>query len=191
MRKITDQPLYPHSQSPSPASLQIIWPLPRSILPLNPSYPTCWSSWSPRSTNRTSRSYPGSFGASVAHLSMLTWTWKLLYQMSVLHTSVPALPTIPHAKIYDSRCSKHLTPYCDALKNFVEISPKSFSAVCYEFHRFSGPFFSFHASYSLFSLFHIYWFTFTDAAPRRLHLSTYSMISIKHTQLVGNTTTSS
>ena len=62
--------------------------------------------------------------------------------------------------------------------------------ICYEFHQFSGPFFSFHVSYSLFSLFHIYCFTLTDAAPRRLRSSTYSMISVKHMQLVGNTTTS-
>jgi len=33
---------------------------------------------------------------------------------------------LPHAEIYDSGCSKHLTPYCDALKNFVKIPPKTF-----------------------------------------------------------------
>ena len=31
----------------------------------------------------------------------------------------------PRTEIYDSGCSKHLTPYCDALQNFMEISPKS------------------------------------------------------------------
>ena len=35
---------------------------------------------------------------------------------------------LPQAEIYDSSCSKHLTPYHDALKNFVEIPPKSFRA---------------------------------------------------------------
>jgi len=35
---------------------------------------------------------------------------------------------LPHAEIYDSSCFKHLTPYCDALKNFVEIPPKTFQA---------------------------------------------------------------
>ena len=35
---------------------------------------------------------------------------------------------IPRAKIYDSGCSKHLTPYRDALKNCVNIPPKSFQA---------------------------------------------------------------
>jgi len=34
----------------------------------------------------------------------------------------------PGAKIYDSGCSKHLTPYQNVLKNFVEIPPKSFCA---------------------------------------------------------------
>ena len=45
--------------------------------------------------------------------------------------------------------------------------------------------------YSLFSLFHIYCFTLTWAAPRRLRSSTCSTISIIYTQLAGNTTTSS
>ena len=31
----------------------------------------------------------------------------------------------PRAEIYDSGCSKHLTPYRDALENFVDIPPKS------------------------------------------------------------------
>jgi len=35
---------------------------------------------------------------------------------------------LPHAKIYDSSCSKHLMPYHDALENFVEIPPKTFQA---------------------------------------------------------------
>jgi len=35
---------------------------------------------------------------------------------------------LPCAEIYDSGCSKHLTPYCDALENFIEIPPKSFRA---------------------------------------------------------------
>ena len=34
----------------------------------------------------------------------------------------------PRAKIYDSGCSKHLTPYRDALKNFIKIPPKLFCA---------------------------------------------------------------
>jgi len=34
----------------------------------------------------------------------------------------------PHAEIYDSSCSKHLTPYRNALEHFVEIPPKSFQA---------------------------------------------------------------
>ena len=34
----------------------------------------------------------------------------------------------PRAEIYDSGCSNHLTPYHDALTNFVSISPKSFHA---------------------------------------------------------------
>ena len=38
--------------------------------------------------------------------------------------------------------------------------------------------FSFHASYSLFSLFHTYCFTLTDAMPRRLRSSTCSIIFI-------------
>ena len=59
--------------------------------------------------------------------------------------------------------------------------------ICYEFHcSFS---LSFHVSYSLFSLFHNYCFTSTDAAPRRLCLSTGSMTFIIYMQLVGNTTT--
>ena len=36
--------------------------------------------------------------------------------------------SLPHAKIYDSGCSKHLMPYHDALKNFVKIPPKTFQA---------------------------------------------------------------
>jgi len=35
---------------------------------------------------------------------------------------------LPCAEIYDSDCSKHLTLYRDALKNFIEIPPKSFRA---------------------------------------------------------------
>ena len=35
---------------------------------------------------------------------------------------------LPRAEIYDSGCSKHLTPYRDALKNFIEIPPKIFRA---------------------------------------------------------------
>ena len=35
---------------------------------------------------------------------------------------------LPRAKIYDSGCSKHLTPYRDALENFIEIPPKTFQA---------------------------------------------------------------
>jgi len=35
---------------------------------------------------------------------------------------------LPRAEIYDSGCSKHLTLYCNALKNFIEIPPKSFRA---------------------------------------------------------------
>jgi len=35
---------------------------------------------------------------------------------------------LPRAEIYDSGCSKHLTPYRDALENFVEIPPKTFQA---------------------------------------------------------------
>jgi len=35
---------------------------------------------------------------------------------------------LPRAEIYDSGCSKHLTPYRDALENFIEIPPKSFRA---------------------------------------------------------------
>ena len=35
---------------------------------------------------------------------------------------------IPRAEIYDSGCSKHLTPYRDALENFIEIPPKLFRA---------------------------------------------------------------
>jgi len=34
----------------------------------------------------------------------------------------------PRAKIYDSSCSKHLTPYWDVLENFIDIPPKSFCA---------------------------------------------------------------
>ena len=34
----------------------------------------------------------------------------------------------PHAKIYNSGCSKHLTPYRNALEHFVEIPPKLFQA---------------------------------------------------------------
>ena len=34
----------------------------------------------------------------------------------------------PQAEIYDSGCSKHLTPYRNALTNFISISPKSFYA---------------------------------------------------------------
>jgi len=34
----------------------------------------------------------------------------------------------PRAEIYDFGCSKHLTPYQDVLKNFVDIPPKSFCA---------------------------------------------------------------
>ena len=36
--------------------------------------------------------------------------------------------SVPQAEIYDSGCSKHLTPYREDLKNFVEIPPKSFRA---------------------------------------------------------------
>ena len=35
---------------------------------------------------------------------------------------------LPHAEIYDSGCSKHLTPYRDALENFIKIPPKTFQA---------------------------------------------------------------
>ena len=35
---------------------------------------------------------------------------------------------IPQAEIYDSGCSKHLTPYRNALEKFVNISPKSLRA---------------------------------------------------------------
>ena len=35
---------------------------------------------------------------------------------------------LSYAEIYDSGCSKHLTPYCDALENFIEIPPKTFQA---------------------------------------------------------------
>ena len=35
---------------------------------------------------------------------------------------------VPQAKIYDSGCSKHLTPYWDALENFVDITPRSLCA---------------------------------------------------------------
>ena len=35
---------------------------------------------------------------------------------------------LSHAKIYDSSCFKHLTPYCDTLENFVKIPPKIFQA---------------------------------------------------------------
>ena len=35
---------------------------------------------------------------------------------------------LPYAEIYDSGCSKHLTPYRDTLENFVEIPPKTFQA---------------------------------------------------------------
>ena len=35
---------------------------------------------------------------------------------------------LPCAEIYNSGCSKHLTPYHDALKNFAEIPPKTFQA---------------------------------------------------------------
>ena len=40
----------------------------------------------------TPRSYLGSIGVSIARLSMLTWTWKLLYQMSMLLMLVQAIP---------------------------------------------------------------------------------------------------
>ena len=33
---------------------------------------------------------------------------------------------VPQAKIYNSGCSKHITPYQDALENFVDIFPRSF-----------------------------------------------------------------
>jgi len=35
---------------------------------------------------------------------------------------------LPHAEIYNSGCSKHLTLYRDTLENFVEIPPKTFQA---------------------------------------------------------------
>ena len=35
---------------------------------------------------------------------------------------------LPCAEIYDSGCSRHLTPYHNAFKNFIKISPKSFQA---------------------------------------------------------------
>ena len=35
---------------------------------------------------------------------------------------------VPRAEIYDSGCSKHFTPYRDALENYADISPKSFRA---------------------------------------------------------------
>jgi hypothetical protein len=28
----------------------------------------------------------------------------------------------PHVEVYDSRCMRHITPYCDAIDNFIEIS---------------------------------------------------------------------
>ena len=35
---------------------------------------------------------------------------------------------VSHTEIYDSGCSKHLTPYKDNLENFVKIKPKPFCA---------------------------------------------------------------
>jgi hypothetical protein len=34
----------------------------------------------------------------------------------------------PHMEVYDSRRMRHITPYCDDVVNFIEISPKSFRA---------------------------------------------------------------
>jgi hypothetical protein len=34
----------------------------------------------------------------------------------------------PHVEVYDSRCTRHITPYCNAINNFIEISQKSFWA---------------------------------------------------------------
>ena len=73
------------------------------------------------------RSYPGSIGVSVAHSLMLIWTHVLPSQETVAHISAGHVNT-PHAEIYDSRCSKHLTPYHDALKSSIKIPPKSFQA---------------------------------------------------------------
>ena len=34
----------------------------------------------------------------------------------------------PRVEVYDSGCTRHITPYRDAIDNFIEISPKSFRA---------------------------------------------------------------
>jgi hypothetical protein len=32
----------------------------------------------------------------------------------------------PCVEVYDSRCTRHITPYCNAIDNFIKISPKIF-----------------------------------------------------------------
>ena len=61
---------------------------------------------------------------------------------------------------------------------------------CYDFHWFFGSF-SFLHVYSPFSLFYVDCFMLTDAAPWWLCSSTYSIVFINYTQLVGSLTTTS
>ena len=68
----------------------------------------------------TSRSYLGSIEVSTADSVNAAGPDKFAAQVGVSNIDLPC------AKIYDSGYSKHLSPYCDTLKNFVKTPPKLF-----------------------------------------------------------------
>ena len=60
--------------------------------------------------------------ARVAHLSVLTWTQKKIFEDIVAHIGADDDTTdSPRAEVYDSETTRHLSPFHHNLENFTEI----------------------------------------------------------------------